>query len=239
VRCVWERNNLENLHKRLRALEAKVARESHILTETQLAALEKVKVEKEAHGEFESECPGYWGAQDTVYVGTLKGVGRIYQQTFIDTHSKVAFAKLYDHKTALTAADLLNDQVVPFFAAHEVPLSRILTDRGTEYCGSPDSHEDELYLAVENIDHTRTKVKSPQTKGIVERLHKTRLTEFSRITFRKKISFTLAELQADLDRWLTEYNAERVHQGRWCYGRTPRQTFLDTIPRAKEKSLAA
>jgi transposase InsO family protein len=239
VRCGWERNGVENLNKRLRALEAKVARESHILTEVQLAALEKAKVEKEAHGEFESECPGYCGAQDTFDVGTLKGVGRIDQQTFVDPYAKVAFAKLYDRQTSLTAADLLNDQVVPFFDSHAVPLSRIWTDRGTEYCGSPDSHAYELDLAVENIDHTRTKVKSPQTNGIVERLHQTLLNEFYRITFRKKIYCTLAELQADLDRWLTEYNEERVHQGRWCYGRTPMQPFLDTIPLAKEKLLAA
>jgi hypothetical protein len=169
----------------------------------------------------------------------LKGVGRIYQQTFVDTDSKVACAKLYDRKPSLTAADLLNDQVVPFCEEHEVPLSRILPDRGTEYGGSPDSHEDEWYLAVENIDHTRTKVKSPQTNGIVERLHKTMLNEFYRITFRKKIYTTLTELQADLDEWLRYYNEERVHQGRWCYGRTPRQTFLETIPLAKEKAVAA
>src|SRR5262244_824602 len=187
VRCVWERHNLENLNKRLRALEAKVARESHLLTEAQLAALEKAKVEKEAHGEFERECPGYCGAQDTFYVGTLKGVGRIYQQTFLDTYSKVAFAKLYDRKTPLTAADLLNDRVVPFFEERDVPLSRGLTDRGTEYCGSPEHHEDERYLAVENIDHTRTQVKSPQTNGIVERFPKTMLNEFYRIVCRQKI----------------------------------------------------
>jgi len=123
----------------------------------------------------------------------LKGGGRIYQQPFGDTSRKVAFAKLYAHKTSLTAADLRNEQVVPFFASHEVPLSRLLPDRGTEDCGSPDSQESEVYWAIENIDQTRTKVKSPQTKGLVERLQKTLLNEFSRLTCRKKIDTTLVE----------------------------------------------
>jgi transposase InsO family protein len=237
VRSVWLRHDLETFKKRLKALEAKVAQEGVILTEDQLVALEKAKEEKVAHGQIETEHPGYLGAQDTFYVGTLKGVGRIYQQTFIDTYTRVAFAKLYDRKVALTAADMLNDRVVPFFEEQEIPLLRILTDRGTEYCGVREHHEYELYLTVENIEHTRTKAKSPQTNGICERFHKTILEEFYQVAFRTKLYESLDALQADLDQWIEHYNNERPHSGRYCYGKTPQQTFEDSIHLAKEKML--
>lgn len=238
VRNIWQRNDLETFKKRLKALEVKVAQDGIILTEAQLVALEKAKEEKEAHGEIETHHPGYLGSQDTFYVGNMKGVGRIYQQTFIDTYSKVSFAKLYLSKDAITAADILNDRVIPFFDLHEIPLLRILTDRGTEYTGSVDNHAYQLYLAIEDIDHTKTKAKSPQTNGICERFHQTVLNEFYRIAFRKKIYNTLEQLQDDLDEWINYYNQDRTHSGKHCYGKTPMQTFIDSKHIAKEKQIS-
>lgn len=237
VRSIWLRNDLETLKKRLKALEAKSAQDGILLTEEQLAALEKAKQIKEAHGEIDTQHPGYLGSQDTYYVGNMKGVGRIYQQTFIDTYSRVAICKLYTDKTAITSADILNDKVIPFFNNHEVPLLRILTDRGTEYCGKVENHAFELYLAIENIDHTKTKARSPQTNGICERLHRTLKDEFYDIAFRKKIYNSLEDLQIDLDQYLNKYNNARPHSGKFCYGKTPMQTFKDSIKIAKDKSI--
>lgn len=215
-----------------------MAKEKMILTESQVQALERKKQDDVAAGEIETAHPGYLGSQDTFYVGTLKGVGRIYQQTFIDTYAKVGFAKLYTTKTPITAADLLNDRVLPFYDDHHLPLLRILTDRGTEYCGKAETHDYQLYLAINDIDHTKTKARSPQTNGICERFHKTILQEFFQVTFRKKIYEDIETLQADLDEWMECYNKERTHQGKMCCGRTPMETLEDGKEIWQEKLVA-
>lgn len=224
VHCVWLRHGLETFAKRLKRLEEHVAKTDEVLTESQLRVMEKAKEEKVAQDEIETEHVGYLGAQDTFCVGVLKGVGRVYQQTFIDTYSAVGFAKLYTTKQPINTADLLNDRVL-----------RILTDRGTEFCGRADKHDYQLYLALNDIDHTKTKAKSPQTNGICERFHTTILDEFYRVAFRKKIYRSVEELQEDLDHWMERYNNERVHQDKRCQGRTPMETFRENLKLAKEK----
>ena len=227
VRSVWLRHDLANFKQRLKALEAKVAEEGIILTESQVKALERKQLDDEACGEIDTAHPGYLGSQDTFYVGTFKGVGRVYQQTYVDTYCKVAHCKLYTTKTPITAADLLNDRVLPFYAEEELPVLRILTDRGTEYCGRADSHDYQLYLAINDIEHTKTKVRHPQTNGICERFHKTILQEFYQPALRRKIYGSIEELQLDLDDWLKHYNHDRTHQGKQCCGKTPMETLRD------------
>ena len=213
VRSIWLRHDMETFQKRLKALSAKVEQEGIILDENQVAALEKAKEEKQAHGEIETYYPGFLVAQDTYYVGHIKGVGHIYQQTVIDTYSKIGFAKLYDRKNALVAADMLNDRIVPFFEQHD------------------------LKLTVEDIDHSKIKAKSPQTNGICERFNRTVQNEFYAIAFRKKIYTSIEQLQTDLDAWMNSYNTQRTHSGKYCFGKTPMQTFIEGIAVARKYKL--
>ena len=244
VRSVWLRHDLEVKSKRLKRLEKWAVENTAILTESQVEALERVKEADEAHGEIETFHPGFLVAQDTCYVGTIKGVGRIYQQTGIDTYSNVGFAKVYSEKTALVAADFMNDKVLPFFDEQGMVVLRVLTDRGTEYNGLADNHPYELFLHLNGIDHSTTKVRHPQTNGCVERLNQIIQDEFYAVAFRKRLYSNLEEVQTDLDIFMLEYNTQRTNQGKRCQGKTPMETLeagrelCDRYVRAQEVTVA-
>lgn len=225
VRSVWLRHGLERKGHRLTRLEKWSAANGGVLTESQIQALETVKEDKEALGEIETFHPGFLVGQDTFYVGWIKGVGRIYQQTGIDTYSNVGFAKVYLEKTAVIAADFLNDKVLPFFDQQGMRVLRTLTDRGTEYCGVPEHHPYELFCYLNDMEHSKTKARHPQTNGCTERLNQIILEEFYQVAFRKKLYTSLDEIQRDLDVFMEHYNTQRTNQGKHCQGRTPLETL--------------
>lgn len=227
VRGIWARHNLLRKGERLKRLEKYALETGKVLTESQVIALESAKEEKQAHGEIETFHPGFLLGQDTYYVGYIKGVGKIYQQTGIDTYSNMGFAKLYMDKTAITAADFLNDKVLPFFDQEQVKLLRVLTDRGTEYSGKIEQHPYQLFLHLNEIEHSRTKAFHPQTNGCTERLNQIIQDEFYAVAFRKTLYTSIEQIQADLDAYMTKYNERRTNQGKRCLGRTPKQTWDD------------
>ena len=227
VRSVWLRHNLEVKGLRLKRLEQWAAENSGLLTESQIKAMEEQKEEKQAHGEIETHHSGFLFSQDTYYVGYIKGIGKIYQQTGIDTYSNIGFAKLYHDKTATVAAEFLNSKVLPFFDESGLSVLRVLTDRGTEYCGRAETHHYQLFLYLNEIEHSKTKVRHPQTNGSCEKLNQTIQEEFYSVAFRKKLYSSLEEMQKDLDTFMKYYNCERTNQGKRCKGRTPMETFIE------------
>lgn len=227
IRSVWLRHQLESKALRLKRLE-KWAKENYgLLTESQIKAMEEQKEEKQAHGEIETHHSGFLVAQDSYYVGYIKGIGKIYQQTGIDTYSNVGFTKLYTDKTSMVAAEFLNSKILPFFDEQGISVLRVLTDRGTEYCGRPETHHYQLFLYLNQIEHSKTKARHPQTNGSCEKLNQTVQEEFYSVAFRKKLYTTIEEMQKDLDDYMNYYNRERTNQGKRCQGRTPMETFLE------------
>ena len=166
---------------------------------------------------------------DTFMVGHLKGVGRVSLQSVIDCHSRHAWGRLYTSKLPLTAVHVLNEDMLPFFEQHEVPVKTILSDNGREFCGRPDRHPYELFLQLEDIEHLTTRVRRPQSNGFVERLRRTLLDEHFRIKGRQKWYESVDEMQKDLNEYLVVYNTRRPHQGRGMNGRTPLKAFMDGV----------
>lgn len=230
VRGVWSRHNLMSRHDRLLRLEKAVREKEMTLSDTQVKLLERFSPEfRERH--IETKHTGDLVAVDTFFVGTLKGVGRVYLQSVIDCHSRYAWGRLYTSKLPVTAVHVLNEDVLPFFEQHGAEVTTILSDNGREFCGRPDRHPYELFLQLEGIEHRTTKVRRPQSNGFVERLHRTLLDEHFRLKGRTKWYEGVTEMQKDLDVYLKGYNHERSHQGRNMKGRTPYQVFIDELPK--------
>jgi len=228
VRYVWQRHGLTLRYQRLLWLEQKTAARGGVLTESQLRLLRRYRgrlTDPEQH--VEAPAPGFLLCQDTYFVGTIKGVGKIYMQSVVDAHCSLGFAKLYLSKLPMTAVDVLHDRVLPFYEEHQVEVQHLLTDHGREFCGRALHHPFELFLAISQIEHRRTEVASPETNGFCERFHRTVKEEFFQVAFRRTLYESLDQLQLDLDRYLEFYNRERAHQGYRTQGRTPYQAFLD------------
>ena len=235
VRAVWMRHGLTLRIQRLLWLEQKTAVAGGVLSEAMIRLLRKHRgrtVDPEQH--VEAPYPGYLLCQDTYFVGTIKGVGKIYTQSVVDAHCSLGFARLYLSKAPITAADTLPPQVLPFYEEHGVGVEPRLTDNGREFCGRELHHPFELYLAISQVRHRRTEVRSPETNGFCERFHRTLKEEFFAVAFRKTFYESVEPLQADLDRYLEFYNRERAHQGYRTQGRTPYQAFLDGVKKMEE-----
>jgi transposase InsO family protein len=235
VRGVWMRHALLTKHERLLRLEKATAERKVELSDDQVRLLERFSPEfRERH--IEAPHTGSLVAVDTFFVGTLKGVGKVYLQSAIDCHSRYAWARLYTSKLPITAVHIMNTDVLPTFDAHEAKIETVLSDNGREFCGRPDRHPYELFLQLENIEHRTTRVKRPQSNGIVERFHRTLLDEHFRVEGRKTWFETVEEMQVVLDAFMDGYNQRRPHQGRGMNGRTPQRAFTEGLPSAPSLS---
>jgi len=228
VRGVWLRHDLETRTKRLLRLERSASDTTFVLTDEQVRLLERHSVDFRCR-HVEANRPGELLNQDTFFWGVLKGVGKIYVQVVVDVFCSIAFAKVYISKMPITACDLLYDRVLPFYAALGVQVGAVLTDNGREFCGRHDTHPYELLLAMEEIEHRTTRVRSPRTNGFVERMNRTLLDECFRVKGRTEWYLSPAEIQRDLDAYLEEYNLRRTHQGYRVQGRTPAQALREAL----------
>jgi transposase InsO family protein len=228
VRGVWSRNTIESRYKRLMRLEQQAQGDTLLLSESQIRLLERHSADFRCR-HVEASRPGELLNQDTFYWGTLKGVGKVYVQVIVDVFCSLAFAKVYTSKMPVTAADLLYDRVLPFYEALGVKVGAILTDNGREFCGIPEKHPYELLLAMEDIEHRTTKIRSPRTNGFVERMNRTMLDECFRVQGRQTWYIGTEEIQRDLDIFMRYYNLERTHQGYRLKGRTPAQALREAL----------
>jgi transposase InsO family protein len=231
IQKILHEHELGSKYDRWLALERQHAETGLELSTEQVAHLEKQNPAfRERH--VESSKPGELVCQDTYLVGTIKGVGKVYLHSAVDAYNSYAFGFLHTSKQPEAAVALVHNDVLPFYAEHQLSVEKILTDNGREFCGT-ELHPFELYLALNGVEHRTTRVRRPQTNGFVERFHQTIQNEFFALKFRETFYTSLEELQADLDAWLQHYNTERPHLGYRNQGLRPSdrlQQYLTNPP---------
>ena len=234
IQNILIKHGMASKFDRLLKLEAQAAVEPIELSAEQIAQIEKANpCFRERH--VESGAPGQLLSQDTFFVGHFKGVGKVYLHTVVDTYGSYAFGFLHTSKVPECAVAVLHNDVLPFYQERGLAVEKILTDNGREFCGT-DTHPYELYLALNDIAHARTKVKHPYTNGFVERFHRTVKEEFFEMALRETFYESVEALQADLDRWLAHYNTERPHLGYRNLGKRPLDTVNAYLSVTKEAS---
>ena len=222
VQKILNDKDLGTRHERWLALERRNAERAIELTPEQAAFLERLNpCFRERH--VESSRPGELLSADTFMVGTLKGTGRVYLHAVVDTYGSYAFGFLHVSKQPEAAVAVLHNEVLPFYRDLGLEVGAVLTDNGREFCGT-ERHPYELYLALDDVEHRKTKVRSPRTNGFVERFNGTVLEEFFHPAMHQKLFESVEALQADLDAWLAHYNRERPHLGYRNQGRRPWET---------------
>lgn len=208
IQKILNDNGLGTRIDRWLALEQANAERAIEITSEQAAFLEKLNpCFRERH--VESAAPGELLSADTFFVGSLKGVGKVYLHAVVDTYGSYAFGFLHISKQPEAAVAVLHNDVLPFYRQFGLPVKAVLTDNGREFCGT-DRHPYELYLDLNGVEHRRTKVKSPKTNGFVERFNGTVLNEFFRVKMRETFYETVEALQADLDAWSTTTPSGRI-----------------------------
>ncbi len=236
VRAVWKRHDLESKTKRLKALHAKVEQEKRELTKEQRKHIERLHLISQDQSELDTAYPGNIGVQDTLFIGNIPRIGDVYQQTFIDAYSKVAIAHLYLEKHVNSSIDMLNNYVLPWFKKKQLKLEQLLTDRGAEFYGKSQNgdHYQQL-LSRLSIEHIKMRAyNSPEVNGICARFHQGQQTSFYEPLLHSQRFYNLSELEEALQKWITTYNTEMLHQERYCFGKTPMETLLNSLHLAEK-----
>jgi len=210
-----KRFRLHKKYQRLVYLE-KLRKQNQPLTERSLQI-----IKRSCYKAKKGLWPGHIIGLDTFYVGNIKGVGRIYQQTGIDLCSRFGWAKLYAAKDSTTSINFFEKTIIPKFFANGAEIESVLTDNGSEYVNS---HFKRM-LADYGIKHHRIPKGKPMFNGCCERFQRTIYEELYQRIFRIRFFDNLAALQQELDKYLVYYNFERPHFGILETGALPIDAF--------------